>query len=623
MFGDWGGGKTSIMKMLEADLDPDRWPEGSPEQRTCEGVAVVYVDTWLFEGYDDAKAALLSSVLLALSEHKRFGTKVKEKALSLLKSVNWMRFTKLSLQHVAVPAAVALCTGGTAAIPAAVAASSGLFRLWPKQKQKESAEPDASTDDEGNEDEDDKDSAPDWGSILKEESEKDSIDVRSFRDRFKKMLDEVGIKSLVVLVDDLDRCTPERVVENLEAIKLFLSVPQSAFVIGADRRVVEHAIRSRYADRAAEGAGRDESTRLVKEYLEKLVQVPYSLPRLSATEVQTYMVLLFCKHHLMDADMQACMSSCESGRERNRYGSFGFGDVRDVLQKQGKEVDGALSRALTFAASTAHLIADGLKGNPRQVKRFLNALLLRMELARVAKLTTVREDVLVKLMILEYAHLDRFTELFGMQASSDGQPEKLKKLEAVLAGKSGDVADEEGAKQIDPNWAGTQVRRWVAMEPHLAGLDLRDYFWIARDRLESTFSGVAMIPPAVRAVFDDLLSSASPKRKAAVRSAAALRDDERAVLFALLDQHIVRQPGQKLGYDALRSLAEGGVTSAAETLATILINRPPDKVPPAVGMDVLTLLNAHPELSGILEPVQEHLSRSSTKVGAAVRDAKR
>ena len=69
VFGDWGGGKTSIMKMLERDLDPESWPQGSPERKRCETIATVYANTWQFEGYDDAKAAILSSVLLELASH--------------------------------------------------------------------------------------------------------------------------------------------------------------------------------------------------------------------------------------------------------------------------------------------------------------------------------------------------------------------------------------------------------------------------------------------------------------------------------------------------------------------------------------------------------------------------
>ena len=46
---------------------------------------MLYFNGWLFEGYDDAKAALLSSILTALRDHKRFGLKLKESAGKLLK----------------------------------------------------------------------------------------------------------------------------------------------------------------------------------------------------------------------------------------------------------------------------------------------------------------------------------------------------------------------------------------------------------------------------------------------------------------------------------------------------------------------------------------------------------
>lgn len=607
IFGDWGGGKTSIMKMLERDLDPERWPKDSEERKACEQLAVVYVNTWLFEGYDDAKAALLTSVLLALAEHKRFGPKLRDGTLSLLKSVRWMRLARFSLKHLTVPAAMAFATGGVDAVPDAVAISTGVSALLPKKA------------DGGEKDE--KGEAPDWGDALKDPEQSKEIDVRTFRERFAKLLADGGIQSLVVLVDDLDRCMPDRIVENLEAIKLFLSVDQSAFVIGADRRIVEHAIRARYAGDAARNPDEEESRRLVKDYLEKLVQVPYSLPRLSASEIQTYMVLLFCQHHLQDDDFELCLKACSQGRDRNRYGSFGYADVVGVLE--GRELETELGEALAFSATAAPLIADCLKGNPRQVKRFLNALLLRKELARVARLRNVRDDVLVKLMILEYAHAERFKELFDLQAEENGHPKILARLEAVLSGPEGDPEDEESTKKIDANWATTRLRRWVAMEPTLTDVDLRDYFWVARDRLQSTFSGISMVPPAVRATLDDLFSDARPKRHGAVQTAQTLSEDERSSLLDLIDQRVTRQPDDQAGYEAIRYLIEGGVAGAAELLASILTNRPLEKVPPAVGVDVVNLVNAKPELEGVFEPMRERFVRSQTRVAAAMKSAQK
>ena len=90
-----------------------------------------------------------------------------------------------------------------------------------------------------------------------------------------------------------------RIIDNLEAIKLFLSVDRTAFVIGADPRIVRHAISSIYKPEEirAESGEYEPQTDIVNDYLEKLIQVPYRLPRLSPAEVQTYMSLLFATRH--------------------------------------------------------------------------------------------------------------------------------------------------------------------------------------------------------------------------------------------------------------------------------------------------------------------------------------
>lgn len=600
VFGDWGGGKTSIMKMLECDLDPEHWPEGSEERKRYDGVAVVYVDTWLFEGYDDAKAAILTSVILELAEHKRFGPRVRDAVISLLDKVNWMRTARFTMKHVGIPALAAFFSGGVSAIPAAIALSTGLAATSssPKKSEKEKIS---------------------WEEFLKKDpTHAQHMDVRTFRQSFHKMLSDGGIKTLVVLVDDLDRCSPDRIIENLEAVKLFLSVEQTAFVIGADRRIVEHAIRSRYAERSTEKVNEEESQRLVKDYLEKLVQVPYSLPRLSATEIETYMTLLFCQRHLAAGDFDLCLKDCEYNRTKNRYVSYGYASVRAALRK---DLLAELAMALTFTSAAAPLIAEGLKGNPRQVKRFLNALLLRKELARVAKLENIKDEVLIKLMILEYVHSELFSQLFTWQSYQNGHPKEIKDLEAVLAAPSGDVNDEDAAKKIDAKWATTAVRKWVAMEPHLKEVDLRDYFWVARDRLESTFAGISMVPPIVRTVLDGLVSGSTPKRNSAMETVKTLSEDELASLLSLIDQRIARQPENKTGYDAMRYLAEADVVGAAELLSQTIVQRALENVPAGVGMDFMTLYKAKPKLRSYLDPARERLLSSKTRIGKAAQSA--
>jgi len=596
VFGDWGGGKTSIMKMLERDLDTDHWGESDVEQALYKDIAVVYFNGWLFEGYDDAKSAILSSILLALGDHKRFGPKIRDKVLSLLKSVDWMRVTKFGMKHVVVPAAAAVVTGGLAAVPAVVGVSVGLSHgTDAKQSHEQGVGEDKEED----------------GPWFKAKEEEHAFNVRTFRERFSKLLQDSDIKMLVVLIDDLDRCSPERVIENLEAIKLFLSVPSTAFVIGADPRIVEHAIRLRYAERSIEGG--EERHRLVKDYLEKVIQIPYRLPRLSSSEIETYMALLFCELHLGEADADRCVAQSKKEREANRYGAFGYAKVKQTL---GREPNPSLSESLIFSSAAAPLIADGLEGNPRQIKRFLNAFILRKKLAKVARLENIKDDVLVKLMILEYTHDELFRELFSLQSRQAGFPGELAALERAIAEGTG---YDEAAKGVKPTWQDKSARQWLALEPSLRSVDLRDYFWIARDKLDATFAGLSMVSPLTRTVLTNLMSGNAPQRNAGLETASQLSGQELQVLYEFLEQAIMRQPDDKKGYDAMRLLMEKKISGAGERFNEVLLKVPLVNANAAVGRDVGNTVNQLPEFRPVLQPAIDRLAASKDRIGAAFK----
>ena len=96
--------------------------------------------------------------------------------------------------------------------------------------------------------------------------------------------------NLVFLVDDLDRCLPDKAVEVLEAIKLFLEVEGCAFVLALDEEVIERGIAHRYRDYALQGkAGMTPITGA--EYLEKLVHLPVRLPRPTGAAARDFLAL--------------------------------------------------------------------------------------------------------------------------------------------------------------------------------------------------------------------------------------------------------------------------------------------------------------------------------------------
>ena len=596
VFGDWGSGKSSIMKMLEYALNPENQPENSEIRKKLEGVACLYFNGWLFEGYDDSKSALLSSILFQIGSHKKFGPKVKESITSLIESVDWMRLSRLGFQHVALPALMAYITGGASILPSIIQAGKSVVDITNETTV------------------DGKKPIIDWEDIFKAVKNKSGpSDVRTFRDRFSKMLDESDIHSLIVLIDDLDRCSPQRIIDNLEAIKLFLSVEKTAFIIGADPRIVRNAIASVYNPKDIQDDLVDSELQinLVNDYLEKLIQVPYHLPRLSPAEVQTYMSLLFCYQALDEETFKIVYGEYEKRSNEDRYSVFGYGAISSVLLEK---FTGELAASLKFCTSVAPLITEGLKGNPRQVKRFLNAYVLRKKLADVAHLSNIQDDILVKLMVLEYTDPKRFNKLYKWQASQDGFPSEIKKFERLFTLPSGKTLNEEDLKDGLADWNIPFIKKWITMEPKLAEIDLRDYFWIARDRLQSTLADITLVPPIIRHIFDSLISGLVPRIAESEKIIRTLDPSEIEVLNSLIEQHIIRHPDDKKGYDCYKSLVEFEIFTSAESFANVLSVVPTESIPPAVGVDLDLMFKAKPELRKYFESVIEKLKSSKTKI---------
>jgi formylglycine-generating enzyme required for sulfatase activity len=101
---------------------------------------------------------------------------------------------------------------------------------------------------------------------------------------------------LLFLIDDLDRCLPEKAVEMLEAIKLFLDVPGCAFVLALDDEVVERGIIHRYRDYLFQGNNQQNDKKGLAhlpitgmEYLEKIIHLPFRLPLPSENDIREFL----------------------------------------------------------------------------------------------------------------------------------------------------------------------------------------------------------------------------------------------------------------------------------------------------------------------------------------------
>ena len=83
------------------------------------------------------------------------------------------------------------------------------------------------------------------------------------------------------MIDDLDRCPPEKVVGVLEAVHLLFGFEMFVVVIAVDTRWLEQSLRIRYRQLL----GRP-GTAAPTDYLEKILQVPIQLPTLGPSRVR-------------------------------------------------------------------------------------------------------------------------------------------------------------------------------------------------------------------------------------------------------------------------------------------------------------------------------------------------
>lgn len=560
VFGDWGSGKSSILKIIDQELSG----EGDDLK---DNSLVLYFNGWVFEGYDDAKAALLESIIKHFRDHKKLGAKVESVTSNLLKSVDWMRVLGFGFKKIAIPAAMGFATSGVSLIPYLAGELSKIDEKKIGDLFKG------------------KDGEQFLKEVIKKRPKEESITlVRKFREDFKKMIDESQIKKLVVIIDDLDRCTPDRIIENLEAIKLFINVEKTAFIIGADPRIVRHAIESRYTQQGKVDIS--DNTRIIDDYLEKLIQIPYNLPKLSDTEVETYISLLLCKKELEPASFDALILEFQTFRTKNRYSVFGLPSIKEVLQPLEWE---KMSKKLSSLTSLVPVITHTLTGNPRQVKRFLNTFTLRQRLSLVAKIPDFNDGVLAKLMVLEYAEISLFKQLYDWQLNEKGKPSNLSLLE-IKANNTANFKTYSDEIEKFPelkDWNKEKIYNWLKVEPLLSNVDLSDYFWLSRDKIASTIPGTSLIPPFIRTIYTSLNQSSlsdAVTKKLIEQQVISLTGIEIQMFLDHSAQMLKANLKQKRPYDIFHALIDAGVAEAASYYIKVLNTIPLKDIPASVGI---------------------------------------
>jgi formylglycine-generating enzyme required for sulfatase activity len=404
LFGAWGSGKTSLMRMVKNEID----------QTAITTCRTAWFNAWKYDREDALWRAFVLRVLDALRPLDTDGTPFAKEELgetqktlveeldhleeSVYRSVEWEEVGRWTLDW-------AKALRGTAEGAAEIALSfvpgaKPLVDLLTKTSKSVTGK-------------DHEAIAEAFRREVKLRRLEQLRSLEQFEREFQTLLDRHIVAHegrLIVFVDDLDRCLPEKAIQVLEAIKLFLDVPGCVFVLGLDEEAIIEAVHTRYEGKVK-----------ARQYLEKIIQLPFLLPPIEAARMR------------------------------------GF-------------VDSLVPYLPDHRCS--QVFAEGLFPNPRQVKRTINIFLLLWKLSQQKLPEAVRPVRLAKVVAIQHSS----PSFYALAREVPGVLRDLEqyfRVEAKRLGEQGaleSAAMEQGAPdlpppQLQPFVGDAGLRRLLTLHP--------------------------------------------------------------------------------------------------------------------------------------------------------------
>ncbi len=226
ILGEWGQGKTSLLKQLKKSLDRQF-------ETTDEAVLTAWFNPWRYSGESHFIIPLLTTLLSRLSSYLEGSSKEKDIITGL--STRIKSFTKIVKD---LPAAMSRHLG-----------SNG---------QPVSAKGD--------------------------DLSRSSLSYYNQVDQLEPAAIELNAK-VVVFIDDLDRCPPLPALELLENLRTLMNLDGFVFVVGMSRESLKQAIHLRYREyfRSA-----PTQTIMEHDFLEKIVQFSFNIPSTESNRFKDY-----------------------------------------------------------------------------------------------------------------------------------------------------------------------------------------------------------------------------------------------------------------------------------------------------------------------------------------------
>ncbi len=512
--GDWGAGKSSILAMVEDELKKTvNIVERDVKEETPEFV-VIRFNSWQYQGFEDAKIALMSAIVSELEKTTELYYKnhKMENGIEEVKKVGkklWKNLDKLSIAKGISKIGVSIATGTTPLV-----LIDGIIHTIK----------DTVTD------QDKADKLIEMvGNLIGEPAEEVSgyKEMEEFRNNFQEMFDKSHVKKLVVLIDDLDRCLPKVAIETLEAVRMFLTLDNTAFIIAADDAMIRYSVKEYFPRVLEQSSDNPDSTsipdynRFSDKYLEKLIQVPLHIPRIGIAEAQLYIMLLLIESNLGESEELKNLVNIVISKLHKPWALEQL-STKEIKTALVDKYDDVISN-IKIAKSIDKILAEHTNGNPRNIKRFINMLLLRMEIARNRGFepNELEMAVLAKMMLAEQYNGEFYKalaneldengyckafEITDEQEIHENETEDVEtellessgkstttKMRKGLKGKSGEnleitkISDVRN-KAFKTFLTQEDVKAWTQIEPSLVNVDLRPYFFACTEKVDFFFS---------------------------------------------------------------------------------------------------------------------------------------
>jgi hypothetical protein len=291
---------------------------------------------------------------------------------------------------------------------------------------------------------------------------------------------ETPVQRIILYIDDLDRCPPDRVVEVLEAVHLLLAFPLFVVIVGVDIRWVQQALRDRYPKQLDCGEG----VASAMDYLEKVFQIPFWLPALDA-----------------------------AGGTRLLEAAIGPVEPETSQQPAAAGATGSAEKASGPGAdpsakgNAATLDSDRKKDSREQPKQ---------DLAKVAPPIALAAEALM-LTAAEARYLTRLVRIVGIS------PRRAKRFANLYRVLKASLSPAQRRRLTDPTGPGAEFRSALFLLALLTGAPKAATQLIAKLKDPLDTASAPDIPPAAaaRATLEDLLAIIQPPPEEAEAFAAA------------------------------------------------------------------------------------------------------